>query len=406
MNYSIPAYLSNFEAGENRRTIAKLDMFYIGETADGRIFDEEFANSLLESLPDTPVVAFYDEEREDFLGHNWTQYIYGHVKSDAHNEFVEKDGHTWFRTEVVLYTDRIDNIGEVAQKIVGHAQSLEMDPESVEYEVFKDQGQTKIKFRKAKLAGLSVLGSNQAPAFTGSEFFIDHKEMRERFEKFFSCLEHKERGESMEEFKEKEVIDSNPSAEEEKPEEKEQEFKSEEVKSEEVQPEENKEEPKEDEKEEPKEDEKFESDSEEEEKGEEEENNDDSKEEEKDEQEFSSNIAALSDSEREELETLRQMKERFEQEHSELEAFRLEKRVALVNSYKDELPAELISSYISLAESASYEQLEARLAIDYRKFSKENKKNNDVAFSLGTMFNAPAKEPEGYAALVARYSKK
>ena len=83
MNFSIPAYLSNFSALDDKRTIAKLKVFYVGETGDGRVFDKEFSEKLVQSLPYTPVVAFYSDLKDDFIGHNTTQYIYGIVREDA-----------------------------------------------------------------------------------------------------------------------------------------------------------------------------------------------------------------------------------------------------------------------------------------------------------------------------------
>lgn len=203
MDFSIPAYLSNFSTQDDQRTIAKLKMFYVGETGDGRIFDKEFSDKLIANgIAYLPVVAFYSDLKDDFIGHNNKQYIYGIVKPDAENGFeTDENGKEWFITEVMLYTDRIDNIGEIAKKIVGKQQSLEMDPSSVEYELFKENGKNKIRFTNARLVGLSVLGDDQKPAFSGSEFFMDNEDLRERFENFFSFLTTKDRGADMDKEK-------------------------------------------------------------------------------------------------------------------------------------------------------------------------------------------------------------
>ena len=203
MDFSIPAYLSNFSTQDDQRTIAKLKMFYVGETGDGRIFDKEFSDKLISNgIAYLPVVAFYSDLKDDFIGHNNKQYIYGIVKPDAENGFeTDENGKEWFITEVMLYTDRIDNIGEIAKKIVGKQQSLEMDPSSVEYELFKENGKNKIRFTNARLVGLSVLGDDQKPAFSGSEFFMDNEDLRERFENFFSFLTTKDRGADMDKEK-------------------------------------------------------------------------------------------------------------------------------------------------------------------------------------------------------------
>lgn len=204
VSLKIPAYLSNFLTLDNGRTIAKLKVFYIGETEDGRRFGEEFSKKLAETLPYCPVVAYYSDIKDDFIGHNSTQYIYGLVQPSAEYSFEEdEDGKVWLITEVMLYTDREDNIGKIAEKIVGHSQSLELDRKTVKYNIFNENGKTKIEFTEGSLIGLSVLGLNQKPAFTGSEFFMatDFSELRSKFENFFSCLEENSRGEQMEKEK-------------------------------------------------------------------------------------------------------------------------------------------------------------------------------------------------------------
>ena len=198
VSLQIPASLSEFSATSDGRTIAKLKMFYIGETADGRVFDKDFAEKLLESLPYCPVVGFFSDIQDDFLGHNSKQFIYGFVKPDAEYGFeADEEGKEWLVTEVMLYTDRPDNTGDVAKKIVGKPHSLELNPSNVKYEVFSENGKRKIRFTEGSLIGLSVLGTNQKPAFTGSEFFMasDFSDMRERFDNFFSFLENNGRGE-------------------------------------------------------------------------------------------------------------------------------------------------------------------------------------------------------------------
>ena len=205
MNFSIPAYLSEFSTLENGRTQARLKVLYVGETADGRIFDKEMADQIAESLADTPVVAYYSDVKKDFIGHNSTQYVFGHVPTNSEYEYVEdeEEEKTWLVTDVLLYTDRNDNIGTIASKIVGHPHSLELDPKTVDYEFIKEGGKTKIRFKKGKVFGLSVLGTNEKPAFTGSQFFFSQfgdlaePELREKFELFFSYLEEEGRGEQM-----------------------------------------------------------------------------------------------------------------------------------------------------------------------------------------------------------------
>ena len=66
VSLQVPASLSEFSASSDGRTIAKLKMFYVGETADGRVFDKQFADKLVESLPYCPIVGFFSDIQDDF----------------------------------------------------------------------------------------------------------------------------------------------------------------------------------------------------------------------------------------------------------------------------------------------------------------------------------------------------
>lgn len=518
MNFSIPAYLSDFSTLDDQRTIAKLKTFYVGETGDGRVFTKDFSEELVKSIAYTPVVAFYSDLKDDFIGHNGKQYIYGIVRPDAEYGFeTDDEGVEWFITEVMLYTDRIDNIGEIAKKIVGHKQSLEMDPNSVEYEVFKEDGKTKVRFTKARLCGLSVLGEEQKPAFTGSEFFVENDDLRERFENFFSFLTNKDRGALMDKkeifaqyvdfikltYNEKqrmvaeyaqsqygddysvmvaemsdeyvvvdvfswadwsesfkmfdytideqgvslaneracyrrflsleqiEKLDASTSfakEDEKKPEEPEKEEPKEDEEDEFASQDDNKEDPedeKDDEKEEPEDNKKEEefADDDKEDKDDEKESEDpeDDEEDEKDvyvekeedkEKEKDStftNIEGENNEQKEnaELQETEESKENFatsapeltNSEREELEAYRLKERLSLVDSYKDDLDADTISSFAEMAKTVSYDELEAKLAIEYRKVSKNNIKKDAAVFSFNNVI-MNNNTPKSYADLV------
>lgn len=150
----------------------KLKVFYKGETADHRYFSDAFAEKLLKSLPYTPIVSYYDEEAKDFRGHAPEQAIYGIVDPCKQPRFEkDDDGKEWCVCDVVIYTERAGKIGEIAKQIVGHKQSLERTDAKyvINYDVhrhFKN-----IEFTDGKFVGVSVLGNDQEPAFTGSQFF-------------------------------------------------------------------------------------------------------------------------------------------------------------------------------------------------------------------------------------------
>lgn len=176
INFSWPAYLSDFSTDSTQENFSRgrLKVFYKGETADHRYFSDAFAEELIKSLPYTPVVSYYDEEKDDFVGHATEQQILGIVDPCIAPTFEkDDDGVEWCVCDVVLYTERPDQVGKLAQKIVGHSQSLELDPHSVKYTVNYDERRhfKNVEFTAGRFVGVSVLGLDQKPAFTGSEFF-------------------------------------------------------------------------------------------------------------------------------------------------------------------------------------------------------------------------------------------
>jgi len=155
-------------------TPAKLKIFYIGQTGDKRVFTKQFSDQLLTTLPGTPVVAYYDEDSDDFIGHHHTQYVFGYVPETASIGYMQEGTLTYAVTDVLLFTGREDNIGYAANKIIGKQHSLELDPMTVEYEIIRSsRGLESITFKKGAFIGLSVLGDNERPAFGGSTFFTE-----------------------------------------------------------------------------------------------------------------------------------------------------------------------------------------------------------------------------------------
>lgn len=199
---NVPVFIQDVVQDDERALYskAKLKVFYIGETADHRLFTKDFSEKVIETLPLTPVVGFYSEDDEDFVGHNNVQYVYGVVPESAEITFEEDENDknkVFAVTDVILYTGRKDNIGTVAKKIVGKQHSLELDPTSLKYKINRDpEGKfMNIEFTSGELVGLSVLGDNEKPAFSGSEFFTTnegYEEMlntcQDKFNKFFNLL--------------------------------------------------------------------------------------------------------------------------------------------------------------------------------------------------------------------------
>lgn len=183
---SLPA--SFIEVSQNSEsplyTRAKLKVFYIGETADHRLFTKAFSEKVIATIGYTPIVSNYNEEKRDFEGHSSQQQIYGIVDPMVEPTFIEEDKVTWAVCDVILYTERPDNTGTIAQKIIGQPQSLELKYDTVQYKINRDvSGKFKnLEYLDGKFIGVSVLSKDQQPAFTGSEFFSTN-EFNERIEK-------------------------------------------------------------------------------------------------------------------------------------------------------------------------------------------------------------------------------
>ena len=64
INCSWPAKLMDFSQDSKQENFSrgKLKVFYKGETEDKRYFSDDFAKVLIETLPYTPVVSYYNEE--------------------------------------------------------------------------------------------------------------------------------------------------------------------------------------------------------------------------------------------------------------------------------------------------------------------------------------------------------
>lgn len=184
ISLSVPATIYSFGETEKPQTLnqyvthAKLKLFYVGKTPDNRVFTRQFSDQLLTTLPGTPVVAYYNEAKKDFEGHAPVQYVFGYVPETARIDYMEDGGKTYALTDVLLFTGRPDMIGDIASKIIGKPHSLELDPASIEYEIVRSSGKIEsITFKKGAFIGLSVLGTNEKPAFTGSTFFIENSEL-------------------------------------------------------------------------------------------------------------------------------------------------------------------------------------------------------------------------------------
>lgn len=206
INLSWPAQMFDFQEenqADEKFSRGKLKVFYKGETADHRYFSNAFAEKLVKSLPYTPVVSYYDTEKEDFKGHASEQAIYGIVDPCVPPSFEKDDeGKEWCICNIVLYTERPGEVGRIAKQIANHSQSLEMA--DAQYTINYDEKRhfKNIEFTEGKFIGVSVLGNDQTPAFTGSQFFDSNSDFEEKMNLLKEYCEKKNGQESQEKIME------------------------------------------------------------------------------------------------------------------------------------------------------------------------------------------------------------
>lgn len=158
-------------------TKKRCGIFYKGRNRNGSYISDEFAESLIKTLPYAPVKGIYDEEDEDFTTHGTKRSegrIYGVVPSEQEMNFawekqLDSDGveREYCCVDVYLYTA----LYKEANEIDGKGQSMELYPPSIEGEWVNINGTSTFKYSKASFLGLQVLGDNAVPCFEGSSFF-------------------------------------------------------------------------------------------------------------------------------------------------------------------------------------------------------------------------------------------
>lgn len=194
---TIPIYFTSpqvFTQEDNQSfTRCKLMMFIVGSTGDKRRFTQEFADKIVSTLPNIPVIGCYDEEKGDFKAHDEDIQVYGIVPENNNFHYKTIKGQKWAVTDVILYTNLRNWIGERAAEIVGKPHSLELNSELVKYTIKKDSDWRidEIVFHDGELEALCVLGEDVQPAFGGSKFFT-----QEDFDLYFA----KEGEDTMEEM--------------------------------------------------------------------------------------------------------------------------------------------------------------------------------------------------------------
>ena len=158
---------------------ARLKIFYKGMNRNGSFITDEIAEKMLSTLPGTPVVGYFDADKDDFLGHvdKESNRAYGFVPENMNFKWemsLDPDGvyRTYACVDIVLWTGRYP----VAARIVGKSHSMELNPNTIQGEwVEREEGYC-FEFTNAEFIGLCVLGAEYEPCFEGSSFYELHKD--------------------------------------------------------------------------------------------------------------------------------------------------------------------------------------------------------------------------------------
>lgn len=166
----------------------QIKVCYVGDepNRNGSIITKETAAKMANSLPGSPIVGFWKEEKADFDEHNqvinisggsWeiqdTTRPYGFVDLGAKVWFQDyMDGeniHTYMVTEGYIWTGRYPEANRILSK--GNNQSMELDEESLKghWTIDDKSGMEFFIINDAIFRGLCILGEDNEPCFEGSQ---------------------------------------------------------------------------------------------------------------------------------------------------------------------------------------------------------------------------------------------
>lgn len=192
MEFPVTVY-GNLEKFSDTISKARCRIFYAGLNRNGTFITEDFANSLLETIPYAPVKGIY--ENNDYTDHGQERdqgRIYGVVPENPNltwESHLDEDGEVrrYACVDVLVYT----SLYEEAAEIIGKSQSMELFPPSIKGEWEIIQGRRVFKYTAASFLGLQVLGDGVEPCFEGAEFFTLYNSLYQKYQDFLKGQEKK-----------------------------------------------------------------------------------------------------------------------------------------------------------------------------------------------------------------------
>lgn len=155
----------------------RVRIFYKGLNRNRTFISDEFANQLIASLPYAPVKGIFDKDGLDFGDHgenNSDGRIYGLVAANpnfAWERHLDPDGveREYACADVILYTALYPEAKFIPEK----SQSMEIHRKGLkgEWKVWNEDQQPYFHFLTGHLLGLQTLGDEVEPCFEGSAFY-------------------------------------------------------------------------------------------------------------------------------------------------------------------------------------------------------------------------------------------
>ena len=181
--------INNSEMGNGSRL--KVAAFTKYKNRNGSYITDEYAAHLIESATrgDTPVVGFFDPETQEWASHTGPTLAngYGYVERfEGWEPYTDSDGVT--RDYAIFSVVLFSKYYQEAKKIIGQNQSMELNPATIEGDWANFDGEEYYVYTKGDMLGLCVIGSHE-PCFSVSHFFSKNDDTyKSQYEKFSSLL--------------------------------------------------------------------------------------------------------------------------------------------------------------------------------------------------------------------------
>lgn len=159
------------------QTISKVRVrvFYRGKNRNGSYITDDFAKTLISSIPYAPIKGIYSENDKDFTNHGEDRTegrIYGVVAAEpnfAWEKHLDEDGieREYACVDALIYTA----LYQEANDILGKSQSMELYKPSIKGDWKEIDGKRYFEFTDGCFLGLQILGDMTEPCFEGAAFF-------------------------------------------------------------------------------------------------------------------------------------------------------------------------------------------------------------------------------------------